>query len=198
MAREDDGNSKKGFRVQDKRWWLRDDVDLAEADAKADQKKPTFVEDLERQLAERDQLLAETRQAHKDSKAGLDEVRQRLERELDSRLEVQRARLAEPFMEVLDNLGRLVEASQNSDPSGLVEGAQLVLKQLEDKLMGLGLQTIEATGQAFDPVCMEALATARVSADQAGQVLLVIRPGYKMGERVVRPAGVQVGVVEGK
>jgi molecular chaperone GrpE len=198
MARADDGSSDKGFRVQDKRWWLRDDVDLDEADAQAAKKKPTFVEDLERQLAERDQLLAETRQAHKDSKAGLDEVRQRLERELDTRLEVQRARLAEPFMEVLDNLGRLVEAGQNSDSSSLIEGAQLVLRQLEDKLSGLGLETIEALGQPFDPLFMEALASAPVPAGQVGQVLLVIRPGYKMGERVVRPAGVQVGVAEGK
>ncbi len=199
MTPTDDGSDKKGFSVNDRRWWLQDDVDLDELAGQAVDRKPTYVEELEGRLQENDRLLAEYIQAHKSSKADMEQVRQRLEREHERRLDVERARLAEPFVEVLENLQRLLDSCRNpADDDPLAAGASLVVKQLEDRLRAIGLQPVEAEGRPFDPGTMEALMTAEVPEDQDGLVLEVIRPGFTLGERLVRPAGVRVGVARGR
>jgi len=157
--------------------------------------------ELEQRVADMEERAQEFRQ---ESQAETEAVRQRLEREMDQRLEVERARLAEPFLEVLDNFERLLQAGgQAGDQADteathqqLLEGAHLVLKQLAERLSGLGITAIPAEGEAFDPNTMEALSTAPVAPELEGRVLIVLRTGYAQGERIIRPAGVQVGVAK--
>ena len=197
MALGDDKPDEKGFTVNDRRDWLREDYDPDAAGAAGDTSKPSYVEELEAQVEERGRRLLEAQDAIRAARDEVDQVRMRLERDLDRRLDVERARLAEPFVEVLDNLQRMVLACQEGDSSQpLTDGAALVVKQLDERLRGLGMVPIEAAGQRFDPNSMEALATQPVAADRVDEVLQVIRPGYRLGERVVRPAGVLVGVEE--
>ncbi len=197
MALADDKPEGKGFTVNDRRDWLRDDYDPDAPEAAEDAGKPSYVVELETQLEERGRRLLEAQDAIRAAREEVDQVRARLERDLERRLDVERARLAEPFVEVLDNLQRMVLACQEGDSSQpLTEGAALVVKQLDERLRNLGLEPIEAAGQRFDPNSMEAMATQPVPDDQIDQVMEVIRPGYRLGERVVRPAGVLVGVAE--
>ncbi len=196
MTSTDDGPDKKSFSVNDKRWWLKDDVDLDELAAQAVDRKPTYVEELERRVEEKERLLNDYIQAHKSSKADMEEIRQRLEREHERRLDVERAKLAEPFVDVLESLQRLLDSCQGSTDDPLATGACLVAKQLEDRLRDLGLKPVEAEGRPFDPATMEALMTAEVPDEQDGVVLEVIRPGFMLGERLVRPVGVRVGVAK--
>jgi len=184
--------SKKSFKVNDRRWWLKEDADLGDIPDQPEISKPTYVEDLEAQLAEKDKTLREYIQAHKSSVTGMDETRARLERDLDRRLDVERARLAGPFVEVLDNLMRLHSAAEGNQE--IAQGVEMVVKQLSDELSKIGLQPILTRGCRFDPKVMEALMTAEVSEEQDGMVLREVRPGYMLKEQVVRPAGVQVGV----
>jgi len=194
MARTDDDPGKPSFTVNDRRWWLDERDDAAEPE-QVDPAKPTYVEQLEEQLAEQDKRLAELQQAHKQVREEMSLVRTRLERDQERRLAVEKARLAEPFVEVIDNLDRLLQAcDQQGRNDPLHQGAELVLRQLHERLAGLGLEPIAADGAAFDPNLMEAMATAEVEPEREGRVLDVIRPGYLLGERVVRPAGVRVGV----
>ncbi len=196
MGVADDKPGKKGFTVNDQRWWLKDDVDLESLDNAPEDKKPSYVEELEEKIRTLEQRIAKTLDAHRVSKEEMQQVRQRLEREQDLKLEVQRAKLAEPFLEVLDNLDRLVSHDDSQTVGGLVEGAQLVLKQLKERLSELGIEPIEARGMPFDPNTMEAMMTAEVPDEDDGKVIEVIRPGYMLGQRVVRPAGVRVGVAK--
>jgi molecular chaperone GrpE len=183
---------KKGFTVNDRRFWLKEDADLDDIPDQPAANKPTYVEELEERLAEKDRTLREYIQAHKSSKADMDETRARLERELDRRLDVERARLVEPFVEVLDNLTRLLAAAEGSPE--IAQGMELVVKQLSGELKKIGLEPIETRDCRFDPQVMEALMTAEVSPEQDGMVIDEVRPGYRLKDQVVRPAGVRVGV----
>jgi molecular chaperone GrpE len=195
MTKEKNCGQPKGFTVNDARWWLRDDVPDEEISKKVDSRRPTFVEELESRLAEKDKLLQEYIQAHKSSIADMGETRERLERDAERRLEIEKARLAEPFLEVVDNLQRLLAAcGQGVAMQELSEGVNLLLRQVAEQLGKIGLEPIATYGQRFDPKVMEALMTEKVDEDQDGMVLEEVRPGYKLGDHVVRPAGVRVGV----
>jgi len=196
MPPDDRPPDDKGFTVRDRRWWLDPEVDLdALAEAGEGPRKPTALEELEARLAERDHQLQETLQAHRAASAEMDQVRQRLQRDVERRVELERARLAEPFVDVLEGLGRLEQAARAAGGAAeaIGEGAGLLARQLHDRLQGLGLRPIQAAGQAFDPRCMEALSAVQVEPARVGQVLEQLRPGYTLGEAVLRPAGVVVG-----
>ena len=122
----------------------------------------------------------------------MEETRARLERELDRRLDIERARLVEPFVDVLDNLTRLRVAAESSPE--IAHGVDLVVKQLADELKKIGLEPIETRDCRFDPQVMEALMTAEVPPELDGMVIDEVRPGYRLKDQVVRPAGVRVGV----
>jgi molecular chaperone GrpE len=182
----------KGFTVNDRRFWLKEDADLEDIPDQPASSKPTYVEELEERLAEKDRTLREYIQAHKSSVADMDETRARLERELDRRLDIERARLVAPFVEVLDNLTRLRAAAENTPE--IAQGVELVVRQLADELKKIGLEPIETRDCRFDPQVMEALMTAEVPPEQDGMVVDEVRPGYRLKDQVVRPAGVRVGV----
>ncbi|RME20410.1 MAG: nucleotide exchange factor GrpE [Deltaproteobacteria bacterium] len=194
-----DGNSgggeDKGFVVRDQRWWLRDDVDL---DAMATEPKPAtphYVEELEQRVQRAEQQLQEYIRAHKASMADVEGMRKRLEGEIERKLQADRAKLAGPFVEVLDNLERLKDAVAGStDPSKLSEGVEMILRQLREELGRIGLERIETEGRRFDPNTMEALMTEKVGADRDGMVLSELRSGYMLAGQLVRPAGVKVGI----
>ncbi len=107
MAVETHDGQSQGFTINDRRFWLQENFDPTTVPDQPSSSKPTFVEDLEKRLEENEKLLKEYIQAHKSSVADLDNARARIERELSVRLEIERARLAGPFIEVLDNLTRL-------------------------------------------------------------------------------------------
>jgi molecular chaperone GrpE len=192
MAEDQKGPLKRGFTVNDHRFWLKEDAEPGAIPDEPEISKPTYVEELETRLSEKDRTLREYIQAHKSSVADMDEARARLERELDRRLDIERAKLVGPFVDVLDNLMRLRAAAEGSPE--IARGMELVVKQLEEELFEIGLQPVVTAGCRFDPRVMEALMTAEVSEDQDGLVLEEVRPGYLLKEQVVRPAGVRVGV----
>lgn len=195
MAQDKKNEQEKGFSVNDQRWWLKDDADSAGIPEQPESRLPTFVEDLKARLEEKDRLLQEYIQAHKSSVADMDEVRVRLEKDLDRRLDIEKARLAEPFLEVLDNLLRLLASCRSgASQEDLAQGIELTVRHLGDQLAKLGLEPVVTQGAPFDPRTMEALMTTEVGEDQDGQVLEEVRPGYLLKDHVVRPAGVRVGV----
>ena len=195
MVQPKDDNPGKGFTVNDRRWWLDEEKLAASLPEEPEKRQPSYVEKLQQEIEQKNRTLQNYIQAHKESKADMDETRGRIERELEKRIDVQRARLAEPFIDVLESLQRLHQvAQQGSAAAEIAEGVGLVVKQLEDRLGKLGIEPIETEGRRFDPGCMEALMTSEVDSDQEGLVVQEIRPGYRLGEQVVRPAGVRVGV----
>jgi molecular chaperone GrpE len=197
MASDENPPDDKGFTVRDQRWWLRDEADLERlAEGGETHRPPTAIEELQTRLAERDERLQEVLAAHRAAAAEMDEVRARLQNDLERRVTVERARLAEPFVDVLEGLTRLEASARQAGPAAeaLTAGVELLGRQLHDRLTGLGLTPVPAApGDAFDPRRMEALSTADGPPGLAGRVVEVLRPGYLLGEHLVRPAGVLVG-----
>jgi molecular chaperone GrpE len=124
--------------------------------------------------------------------AELENFRKRMHRELADERRYAIVPLARDLLSVVDNLERAIEAAQKADGGqGLLEGVKMVATQLDGVLMQHQCQRIEAAGQPFDPNQHQAI--AQESSDQpAGTVTRAIQSGYKLHDRVIRPAQVFV------
>ena len=103
--------------------------------------------------------------------------------------------LATDLLAVLDNFERAMEAARASGASVIVDGLEMVHRQLLSALSKHGVETIQALGKPFDPNEHEALAQ-QVSADHpAGTVIAELGKGYRLRDRVLRPTKVAVSIV---
>jgi len=190
--------ARAGFKVTDRRFWAQSEEERA-AEAERPQ-LPTYVERLRQEAADKDRQLREYIAAYKKEVVeGLEKTKQRLERDAGQRVERKLGELATPMMEVLDTLERSIAAAESSrDYAALVQGVKMVHLLMLQKLGELGLTRIETLGQPFDPLVHEAVAMVPVK-DPARDRTVVgeLRPGFRLGERVIRPAVVQVGKLEG-
>jgi len=95
------------------------------------------------------------------------------------------------FAPVLDNLRRAL-GQQTQDADSLKQGVELICGQFKEVLTGYGLAEIEAMGQPFDPNLHEALAEVASPEHEQGTVMEEMEKGYKLNDKVVRPARVVV------
>ncbi len=100
------------------------------------------------------------------------------------------------FLPVMDNLERaLVTERENGTEGTLMEGLELVLKQMMQALKDLGVEEIEALGNPFDPACHNAVMQVPCTEGQKpGTVAAVLVKGYKIGEKIIRYSMVQVTI----
>jgi molecular chaperone GrpE len=160
------------------------------------EKKPTQAE-LEKQvssLEERAALLEKERDERLDDlkrvAAEFDNYRKRVAR--DQQILAARAheRLVKELLPVLDDLERALEAASEHQEAKLEDGVRLVQRELEEALAKEGLEEIETNGR-FDPHVHEALLSQPSDQDD-GAILEVLQKGYRLGDRVLRPARVVV------
>jgi molecular chaperone GrpE len=142
------------------------------------------VETLER---ERDEYL----EALQRLKAEFDNFRKRTVREQESFAARANEALLREVLPVLDDLERALEAAELHEEAKLEDGVRLVHRSLLDILRRQGLELIETEG-AFDPHVHEALLAQPAGEAEPGAVLQVLQKGYRLGERVLRPARVVV------
>jgi molecular chaperone GrpE len=185
-------------KVVDRRWWANQDAQGGAAStATTPSLKPTYVEELEQQLAEKDRQLQDAISRYRQASNEFDESRLRLRREIAKDVERGRREILADLLEVVDNLDRAIDASK-AGASGdklesLLQGVDMVRRQFLAKLEGFGVKRIESEGQPFNPDVHEAVTTVpAASPDQDGKVVGVIRHGYRIGEDVLRPASVAV------
>ncbi len=126
--------------------------------------------------------------------------RQRLDRERTRVVEAERATVAQALLETADDLERALAAvSASADGGGptlanLVEGVRLSLGTLHARIAALGAQRIAVLGQPFDPHVAEAVDTVAIADEaQDGVVVQEVRAGWRIGDRILRPARVRVG-----
>jgi molecular chaperone GrpE len=129
-------------------------------------------------------------------KADFENFRKREIREKTQIVERASMHIVERLLPVLDDLDRaLLSATEHGTDDGVVRGVELVRKQLHDVLKQEGLELVETNG-AFDPEHHEAVAS--VPSDVAEPTVLeVVRPGYRLKGKTIRPALVQVSVPQG-
>ena len=182
-------------KVVDRRWWANPEGAASADTGTSSSLKPTYVEELERQLAEKDRIAQEYIAKYRQAASEFDEARLRLRREISKDVERARRDVLAEMLEVLDNLERAVEAAGSAAPAdALLQGVEMVRRQFLAKLESLGVKRIDAASQRFDPALHEAITIVPVSTpDQDGLVVGIIRHGYRIGDEVLRPAGVAVG-----
>lgn len=94
---------------------------------------------------------------------------------------------------ILDNFELGLQAAKaGGGQSAILDGMKMVFKQLQDFLASCGVETIEATGEHFDPNIHEAIAQEENAEVEEGVVIRQLRKGYRLKDRLIRPANVVV------
>lgn len=126
--------------------------------------------------------------------ADLENLRKRTLREKEELRLFSTARVLEDLLPVVDNLALGLAAAKqpNADMKTLTGGVDMVLTQLKSALGNHGLKEINPTGQLFDPHQHEAISHAPSAEVKAEHVLTVVRTGYSLNGRLLRPASVVV------
>jgi molecular chaperone GrpE len=122
--------------------------------------------------------------------AEFDNARKRAAKEQADFRDYAVAGAVEAFLPVLDNFHLALSHSASADQ--LRTGVELIVKQMEEALRGLGVQTIETVGKQFDPRQHEALESIETTEHPDHQVLEEVRRGYKIKDRLLRPALVKI------
>jgi molecular chaperone GrpE len=150
------------------------------------------VDEVERARAE----AAEHRADLQRLKAEFDNYRKRVLREQTQAVELASGPLVMRLLEVLDEFGLALTAAErverSPDMDRFVHGVEIVYAKLIDILKAEGLERIEAEGARFDPELHEALLQGGGDPDGEPYVEDVLRTGYALKGRVIRPAGVKV------
>jgi len=148
----------------------------------------------EQRIAELEARVKDSHDKYIRSVAELDNVRKRARKDNEeARIDAQ-TRVLREMLPVIDNLERAVaHASQSGDgASGLLEGIQLVLRQFAQALERCNVHAVAAKGLPFDPSQHEAVSQIVTADAPAGSVVEVMQTGYRIGERLLRPALVVV------
>jgi molecular chaperone GrpE len=138
--------------------------------------------------AEKDQLIDRLARLQ----AEFDNARKREQKERADAREYTVGATVEPFLGVMDNFQLALKSSGTAEQ--LRAGVELILKQMEEALKGLQVLPVETVGAQFDPRVHEALGSIETAEFPDHQVLEEIRRGYKIREKLLRPALVRIAV----
>jgi molecular chaperone GrpE len=150
----------------------------------------SILADLEKKLAEAEAQAAEYKDGWQRSVADFQNYRKRVEAEKVDTYQNAVGSIIKQYLPILDDMERALAARPTDLP--WVEGIELIYRKLQFILEAEGLKRIEAEGQKFDPNFHEAIQQEPCDGYESGQVIEVIRNGYLLGERVIRPAMVRV------
>jgi len=148
-----------------------------------DETQPDPLEEVRRERdALQDRLLR--------TAAEFDNYRKRMDRERRDLAEYTAGEAIKDLLPIIDNLERALQAPAQDDP--LRKGVELIHKQMLEMLRKRGVTPIEALGADFDPNVHEAVTHEESDQHREGEVMEELQRGYKVGERLLRPAMVKV------
>ncbi|HET6180249.1 MAG TPA: nucleotide exchange factor GrpE [Candidatus Sulfotelmatobacter sp.] len=142
--------------------------------------------DLQKLKAERDSLLDRLARAQ----AEFENARRRASKEQQDFRDYAAADAIKPLLPVMDSFERALQAK--SESGDFRSGVELIYKQLQDALAKLGVRAIPAKGEPFDPHVHEAIEMVETSDVPDHEVLEELQRGYKLKDRLLRPAMVKV------
>lgn len=143
-----------------------------------------------------EEQIAEWRERAMRSAADLENFRKRMEREKREARRYANQALLEELLPVLDNFQMGLQAAAADSESMIYRGMEMVKKQLDEFLSSQGVEEIRAEGEIFDPSVHEAVSQEECTDSEEGKILRVIRRGYRMSDRLLRPANVVVRAPE--
>jgi molecular chaperone GrpE len=154
-----------------------------QTDSTAEAAAESVIDDLRRALEERDSQYLRLA-------ADFENYRRRSVQEAADRARYASEAAARELIPVLDNLQRAIQHAPEGDP--MVDGVRMVARQFEEALRTLGVTVIDADGQPFDPAVHEAIGGEESPDVSQDTVVAVLQPGYRLHDRVLRPALVRV------
>ncbi len=150
-------------------------------------------EAFQEELQNLQQEIARFKELYLRKLADFDNYRKRQEREMVEFRRYANSELMRDLLPVLDNLERAL-AAPGGDGGGLRDGVELVLRLFKNILERHGLFEVDPLDQPFDPALHEAIQRYEVAGIEEAKVVQVLQKGYRLGERLIRPALVIVAV----
>ncbi len=189
------------IKVRDRRHWVEgndDDGDTAadgEAAPTPDPPRPSIIDEYRERTEQAEQKLQEYIEAFKSFRQEQEQVRGRLKRDIDRRVELQFGGLVEQLLETVDHLTlALSHVADVPDAKPLADGVRLALDGFLATLDRAGVERVTPDGETFDPNIAEALRLDPVTdPERDGRVTETMQAGYRLGDTLIRPARVAVG-----
>jgi molecular chaperone GrpE len=189
------------LRVTDRRRIYLDDEGAERVNAEQEQPslKPTYVEELEARTKAAERQVQEVQSRFDQLRLQLqretDETRQRLNRSADERAAGEKAKFISTLLPVMDNLNRAIDAADldRAPREAILDGIRGIASSFQSALANAGVEPIESIGEEFNPELHEAVDTEETDAEMDGRVIEEYSRGFRMGDRLLRPARVKVG-----
>ena len=157
------------------------------------------IKKLKEELASKDKEISELNDKIIYHQAELINYRKRKEEEVTNRLKYANQDLISELILILDNFERAIRLDDNNltdELSKFLKGFKMMYASFDDVLKKYGLEEIEAEHKEYDPNTMEALMTDSDKNYKDGEVLEVLLKGYRLKDRVIRPASVRVNKLD--
>lgn len=200
QQRSDMGDEQNEVRVTDRRRVYLDDdaIEQASRDVETPNLKPSYVEELEARTKAAEKQVQEVQarfdQLRQQLQRETDETRMRLNRSADERAEAGKAKFIESLLPVMDDLDRAIEAAGKDSPrEAILQGIRSTATSFQNALTAAGVEPIVSMGEPFNPEFHEAVDTEEADPEMDGIVVGEYSRGFRMGDRLLRPARVKVG-----
>lgn len=158
------------------------------------------IEALQKQLEEAQQQAAANLDKAIRTMAEMDNLKKRVQKDLDDERKYGLTKFAKELLSVLDSLELGIQAATSDSPEviKLREGSELTIKQFEAVFNKFNIETVDPTGQPFNPELHQAMVMQPSSTVAPNHVITVFQKGYVMNGRLLRPAMVVVAKAEDK
>jgi len=186
------GPDDSEFKVEDRRHWQRDDDE--EHLTEVEPAKPTIIDEYRERAERAEQKLHEYIDAFKQFREEQESVRVRLNRDVQRKVELQFGELVGELLHSIDDLDRALEhVGDGEEAQNLAQGVRMVRNKFIETLERHGVERMEPDGEEFDPNTTEAIRMDSVDKGKDGKITETLRPGYRLGEHIIRAAQVAVG-----
>jgi molecular chaperone GrpE len=186
------------FKVEDRRHWQQEaspDEDRPAEAVEVAPAKPSVLDEFRDRAESAERKLLEYIEAFKRHQADHEQLRERLARDVDRRVDLKFGQLVGELLETLDDLDLSLEHVQGvKEAEPLAKGVAMARDRFLNTLQKHGVERISPEGMPFDPNEAEAIRVDPVDSAEADQhVTETVKPGYRLGDRVIRAAKVAVG-----
>lgn len=185
----DDGEKLKDKEEQSSEEETSEDATVAENSDTSDEQ----VKEMEEAITKLKQELENLQARYLRVQADFDNYRKRTIQEKQADAKYRSQTLAELLLPVLDNFERaLVVKTTNEESEAILKGVEMVYRQFLEALKQEGIEEVEALGEPFDPHKHQAVAQEKSEEHESGIVIEVLQKGYRLKDRIIRPAMVKV------
>jgi molecular chaperone GrpE len=200
QRKSDRGDEQNELRVTDRRrvYLDQDGSEAVNAEVETPNLKPSYVEELEARTKAAEKQVQEVQarfdQLRQQLQRETDETRQRLNRSADERAQQSKGRFIESLLPVMDDLERAIDAATKEGFNEVIlQGVRSIANSFQSALTSAGVEPIASVGEPFNPELHEAVDTEETDPEMDGIVVGEYSRGYRMGDRLLRPARVKVG-----